>query len=525
MDDVGTRSRSTSTGAAAVALAGVGLAGMAIVGAAPGSPFQPALTPNGQPKGLLKDIALRFGLGSIHGNVQLFVATTVSVLAVAAFLFLLREAFRGGVSLRLVAGLVVFVHVALLFVPLLFSRDVYSYAYYGRIAGVYGGNPYVETPLDHSGDLLWGYVGPKWVDTPAVYGPAWTSLSAGLSRFLPKPVDHVEAYRFLAIVASLATCAALVWVMRMRWPGRAAFALVAFGANPVVLFHSIASGHNDLLLALAVVVALGLVLRDRPLPAVAVLTLGALVKASAVIPLVLLIVWYVGGRPSGERRRALATSAGLAGGLAFAFSLPYLQLQDPTLGMLTLAGHEGWLAPSMALNHLLDFVSFHTLGWVARVGFAGLLLVSLIGIGREVWRRAPDRSVGALAAAWGWSLLLLALLGPVLLPWYVVWALPLAWALPRLPRLALLGVGAVLAVTLWSAEPLRYPGAFGVNLFVGHWVVTPALLVVLVLLLRELRSRLRLGFGLQDEALTDEIVAVPQVAEPLERIPAPARQA
>ena len=43
-------------------------------------------------------------------------------------------------------------------------------------------------------------------------------------------------------------------------PARAAFAVAAFGLNPVVLFQSVASGHNDLLVALAVAGAFALVL-------------------------------------------------------------------------------------------------------------------------------------------------------------------------------------------------------------------------------------------------------------------------
>ena len=34
--------------------------------------------------------------------------------------------------------------------------------------------------LDHSSDVLWNLVGPRWVDTPAYYGPGWTSLSESL---------------------------------------------------------------------------------------------------------------------------------------------------------------------------------------------------------------------------------------------------------------------------------------------------------------------------------------------------------
>ena len=72
------------------------------------------------------------------------------------------------------------------------------------------------------------------------------------------------------------------------------------------------------------------------------------------------------------------------------------------------------------------------------------------------------------------------LLGPVLLPWYVAWALPLVWLLPTAPRVTLLTAGATLALAQWSTEPLRYPDAFAVNLWVGHWLVTPAMLVLVI---------------------------------------------
>jgi hypothetical protein len=481
--------------------------GIGVIGAAPGSPLQPALTPNGQPKGALKELALSLGLARWEGDGWLALSTVVVVAAVAAFLWFAREAFRGTIGLAVVAAVAAIGHAVVAFVPLLYSRDVYSYAFYGRIAGIYGGNPYVETPLDHSGDLLWNFVGPKWVDTPAVYGPGWTRLSAELSAFLPKPVDHVEAYRIVAIVASLATCVAIVLVTRGLWPGRTAFALAMFGANPVVLFHSVASGHNDLLIVLAVIVGFGLVVRGHDLTAVVVLSLGALVKAPAALPLGLLLVWAVARRPRHERMRTAVLLGGTAVVLGLAFAVPYLQWQDPTLGMLELAGHEGWLSPSAALSRLLDVASFGTLGWIARIVFAAVFFVSVGALVREVWSRGAAMPPAELGAVWGWSLLLLALLGPVLLPWYAIWCLPLVWLLPHLPRGVVVTTGALLAVTLWSAEPLRFPGAFQLNLFVGRWIVTPILLVMTLTLLHDLRSRVLLGFAFEDELSPSVLLA------------------
>lgn len=507
---------------------------MAIVGAIPRSPYQPMLTPQGEPRGPLTAIAERLGLGSIPGNPILAVGVAASVLAVAGFLLLLRAAFRGRVGLGPVVALVVGAHALVLQLPLLFSRDVYSYAFYGRIAGVYGGNPYVQTPLDHPSDALWRFVGPMWVNTPAVYGPGWTALSGWLSTFLrARPAAHVEAYRMLALVASLATCAVIVWTVRRLWPDRTAFALVAFGANPVVIFHGVASGHNDLLVALAIAAAFALVVSHREMPAIALLTLGMLVKATAGLPLVLLLVWCIARRPPEERWRVGITHVGLAAVITAAFAAPYFQLQDPTLGMLALAQHQGWLAPAAVGSSFIDIISFHTLGWVVRLAAGVILAISIWRLSVAIWRRTtgtagegvPTMSPREQAATWGWALVLLMLLGPVLLPWYVVWALPLAWVLPKAPRTALLAVSSLLGVTLWSAEALRYPGAFTLNVVIGDWIVVPIIVWLLIVLLRDLRSRIDRGLLFEDDLALDEPVSAPaEQPEAEQRIAAPARE-
>jgi hypothetical protein len=82
------------------------------------------------------------------------------------------------------------------------------------------------------------------------------------------------------------------------------------------------------------------------------------------------------------------------------------------------------------------------------------------------------------------------LLGPVVLPWYVVWALPVIWLLPRAPRVTLITAGAALALAQWSTEPLRYPDAFAVDLWLGHWIVTPVMLGLVIWSLVDLRGRI-----------------------------------
>ncbi len=472
---------------------------VALVAATPGSPFSPILPPGSEPSGPFRLLAEAVGLDRVHGSALAAVGVVAVGLAAAAFLLVLREAWSGTLSVRTVVVLAVAYHVVVLLLPLLFSRDVYSYAAYGRIAAVYHQNPYVATPADFPADALAPYVGPRWADTPAVYGPLWTQLSAVVVRVAETVGAQIVAFRALAVAASLGTLAVVAALTRRLRPERTAFALAAFGLNPVVLFQSVGSGHNDLLVALSVAAALLLLATRRPLLATAALALGALVKATAGVPLLLLVVVAIARAPRGERLRVGASHVAVAGAVALAFAAPFLQTTDPSLGMLELASHEGWLAPSRLFRRALDAVSGDALGVLARVVFPALLLAALFLIGRSLVRRAAAIGPVGEGAGWGWGLLCLMLLGPVLLPWYVTWALPLVWLLPRVPRTVLIGTGVALTVSQWTSEPARFRTAYDANILFGHYVVTPVVVGLLLWLLLDLWRRTRSGAPLEDE--------------------------
>lgn len=471
---------------------------VSLVAATPGSPFSPVLPPGAGPSGPLRWLAGLVGLDTLAPNALAAVGVAAVALAAGAFALVLRAAWRGGLSARAVVGLVLVGHALVLTLPLLFSRDVYSYAIQGRIAAVHHANPYVATPADFPADPLSAYVGPKWLDAPAVYGPLWIQVSAAIVRVVHGLAATVAAFRVLAAGASLATLGVISRLAAALRPERRAFALAAFGLNPVVLFQSVGSGHNDLLVALAVAGALALLVARRPLGATAVLALGALVKATAAVPLLLALVAVAARAPRGRRLRALAPHVGLAVGIGLALAGPFLNRTDPTLGMLELATHEGWLAPSRLFRRALDAVSGGTLGVVPRVVFPLVLLGALGLIGRAVARRADAGPIGE-GAAWAWGLLALMLLGPVLLPWYVTWALPLVVLLPRVPRAVLLGTGLALTVSQWTSEPARFAAAYGANVWFGHYVLTPLIVAMLAWLLADLWRRARSGAPLQDE--------------------------
>jgi hypothetical protein len=457
------------------------------------------LAPGAGPGGPFAWIGQAVGLDRLGGAFPI-----VSVLAVAAamggFLALLLAAWRGRIPAGVALGLAVAFHAALLLLPLLISRDVYSYIAHGQIVSVHGANPYVATPADFPSFLTRELVGPKWVDTPSVYGPLFSHLAGVVTRLSSRLDVLVDVFRVIAILASLATTVVIGATVRWARPERAALAIAAFGLNPVILFQSAASGHNDLLVALSVAIAAWLVLRDRTLPAVAVLTFGALIKATGFLPVLLLVAWAAWRRSPGARVRALAVHGGLAVAISVVVAAPFVQGRDPALGMLELAGHEGWLAPSRFFGRVLDAVSGDTLGVLARGAFAVALVIGALWLVRAVARAAatgaPTRE---LLAGWGWSLLTLTLLGPVLLPWYLAWSLPLVWILPYVPRTVLVALSSVLALSQWTAEPRLYPGAYDVSVLVGHYALTPVVIGLLVWAAVDLRRRLAAGSPLREE--------------------------
>ncbi|MFN2543171.1 MAG: hypothetical protein ABR600_01180 [Actinomycetota bacterium] len=501
-----------------------GVAFVALVGGIDGSPLHPVLPFGAKPLLPFRIAARATGLDALQPLAQAAVAIAAVALATGAFLYALREAWRGHVSVRLVVWLgLVFVAIAVA-LPLLLSRDVYSYSMYGRIHSLHHANPYVSTPAGFSGDPMYRLVGEQWRDTTAVYGPAFTLLSAGLTGWLHGPVALIWAYKVIAGLAAGSSILLVARLSRRLWPERAAFATALVAWNPVLLFHGVGGGHNDLLVELSVIGALSLIAVPRAdaarsdgraaawreLAATAVLTIGTLVKATAVIPLVLAIVAAIWRRPARERVRTAAAHLGVVAAVGAAFAAPLFQTSDPTFGLATLATHEGWLAPSRFFRVLLGDLGHVIAGgigrsvaeMVVRVVFPVAFAVAFAVIVRMVVRRAPKLGAADQGAAWGWALLAATLAAPVLLPWYVVWTLPVVWLLPRIPRSVAILVSAVLTVSQTVAAAVRFPTIFHGTLFTGHYFLTPVLFVAFVVLLRELWRRYSDGSGLGVEWAT-----------------------
>jgi alpha-1,6-mannosyltransferase len=473
-----------------------------LVAATPGSPYHPVL-PESQGNGPLELLAKLLFLDRLPHGVLIALGFAAMISAGVCFLLMLWAAERGLVSTRTVVTLTIAYHAAILLLPLLLSRDVFSYAYYGRILSRYGGNPYVNTPADYPANDLFRFTWPDWRETPSVYGPVFVWMSGAITAVFRSIPDVIVAFRAIAVAASLASVWFVIKTVDHVRPSKTTYAAAMIGLNPVVLFHTVGGGHVDVLVMLGVSAALYLIATDRALPATVALTAAALVKVSAAVPLILLIA-YVASRAAPERRvRVLVTHIGTVAGIGLLAVIPFISWQNPTLGMVELAQHGSWIAPPALVERILESIGRVIAGDVgANVGIvlARLAMVIALAAGlyvvlRQVIRHAREGSLSFLAAAWGWSFLLMMLFSPTLFPWYFAWMLPVAWALPLVPRRTLEFSFLALVTAQLTTEAFEITDWVHIDLAIGH----PILVVMLAWFLYDLWLRMKYDVPLDAE--------------------------
>ena len=507
----------------------IGMVCVGLVAATPGSPY-PAVLPQGQEPGgpfrWVSDLLFLRHLGQ-YGLV--FLGTAALITAAAGFLMILREALQGRLQMRTAVLLAIAANLAVLTLPLLFSRDVYSYAFYGRIFNAYGASPYAATPADFHLNSMFDLTWPGWRSTPSVYGPLFTWFSIALTAIVKSVPWVTNAFQFAAAAAVLGTMAIVIKTVRRIRPDRAVFAAVLVAVNPIVVLHVTGGGHNDAFVALFVAAAAWYVFQRRELAAAICLGLAMSIKASAIVPLVILLVAVIAMTPREKRLRTLGVFGGSVAAVWIVLAIPFLDGHNWALGVTQVAGNDSWMSAGQAVVR-----AFSGLGGliggeiarepaqaVARVVLLAVAGIAVIAIARRTWRDPSARTPEALVAAFGWAFLAILLTSPVLYTWYLVWVLPLAWALPRVPRRALILLSMALLASQLVTESAQIPAALQqVNLAYGH----PVTILIAIWVGRDFIRRMRRGVPLHAETLEPVLgdrfeLEPPAVAPPPVRVP------
>jgi hypothetical protein len=341
-------------------------------------------------------------------------------------------------SARWAIGAVVAVHLIMFSAPPLALTDIFNYVNYGRMEIIHHLNPYTTVPVlePHSDP---SYALSNWHQLLSPYGPVFT-----LMTFAVVPLGVAASFwtlKGLLMLASLATVL-LVW-RSARLLGRdPVAAIVLVGLNPIVLIWGLGGDHNDFLMMFFVVLGFYLLLRAGTMP-------GALWRGDT----------EAAPRIGAEKGQAALFSPALIGaGVAFVAAvaikasagilLPVVlatllhrrrDLPQVVLGMVAGAIVLGVCSvaafgphfPDLATQgRLVTMVSIPNLFGLAlgqggetnamRLLLSGVLVVCVAACSVLAWRRRESLT-GA-----GWASVALLVTLSWVLPWYVLWVLPLA---------------------------------------------------------------------------------------------------
>jgi alpha-1,6-mannosyltransferase len=310
----------------------------------------------------------------------------------------------------------------------------------------HGLNPYVSAPDAAPLDPAFAHV--TWTETPSAYGPLFTLatyplawLPIGLAVAILKAVAAISVLGIVWVVSRLAAA-------RGVDPARAA-AFVAL--NPLVLVHVVGGAHNDGLAMLLAMIGVAALTVRREATAGASLVASAAVKSSAlfVAPFALLAtardsrlmgrkvhhVWTFRPINTGPLGRFVLGGLGAALVLGAA---GYLGFGWEWLHAFGLAGENEGRTSHLSIPVTVARLTGLDEGAV-RVAALALFGAAVVWLLIRTWRGAD----WIAAAAWAGTGLLLAT--SWLLPWYLLWPLPLA-AVSRDRRLAAL----LLALTAYQ---------------------------------------------------------------------------
>jgi Glycosyltransferase family 87 len=348
----------------------------------------------------------------------------------AAYLGVLAAAARLG--RRLVWGAIVLLVAAFAVAPVLLSHDVYSYVDYARLGVRHGLDPYVHPPLAAPSDPAFAQV--TWTDTTSAYGPLFTLATYPLA-WLPVGAA-VAVLKALAALSVLGTAALVARIA--TWRGVDPLHAAAFVAlNPLVLVHVVGGAHNDGVMMLLATLALAALLSAREFSGGTALVGAAAIKVSAAFlaPFALLAT----GR-NVVRLLLGALAAALAIGVA-----AWIAFGWDWLGGFGLAGENQGRTSHMSIPITaarLTGLDPAGVRLAAAVLFAALFAYLLVW----TWRG------GDWVRAAAWATLAVLLTTSWLLPWYLLWPLPLV-AISRDRTLQLLTLG-LTAYQLGARIPL-----------------------------------------------------------------------
>jgi hypothetical protein len=306
-------------------------------------------------------------------------------------------------SMRNIAVAVVALHLILVLSPPMQLTDLFNYLGYARLGALHHLNPYTHVIRQELFDPV--YTFSSWHNLRSPYGPLFTALSYPLA-FVSLPIAYWVVK--IATVALSLAFVALIWQCARQLNRDPRFPVAFVALNPIFLIYAVEGFHNDFFMLVPMLGAISLLLARRDHGAGAVLMLAIAVKFTAVLILPFLLL----AARTRQRRIQLLIGAAVCAIPLLALDLALFRLTLPNLSQ------QSTLLTGFSFPNVVGLL----LGGVG--GTPTLLRIAIVGVVLVVahqFYRNRDWLGGA-----GWSTMALIASLSWLMPWYVVWLLPLA---------------------------------------------------------------------------------------------------
>jgi hypothetical protein len=342
------------------------------------------------------------------------------------------------------------------------ASDVYDNIIRGRMSALYGLNPLADVPNVISDDEFYLYA--SWRFTPSAYGPAWELLARGTSALMSGSSrdQQILAYKLVVVAGYGLTALFIGLILRQIAPRRLLTGAYLFMWNPLVLYMTAGTGHNDALMAACVAFALYCLSRRWYVAATLGATLGTLVKFIPALLIPIIAIMALRDLDMRRRVRYVLLSALLCGGLSIILYAPYwhgwetLRLSRRSImytGSVAAVARQ-WLMPYLDGISDLTKTGRHTPKTSAFLANGTLLVFGLFYLSQLIplWRkRDPMTPLRVTTRIFMFYLLVVSLWFHA---WYVIWLIALVALLEDTPIRRLVLVFSYLVT--WQAFLVNY---------------------------------------------------------------------
>lgn len=303
------------------------------------------------------------------------------------------------------------------------STDIFGYIGLGRIAGIYGANPYVHT-YSQFADFYSAYV--EW-DITMPYGPVllpFCMLGGWIAQH--SVLIAVFALKLLLLLTHGVNCR-LVYLILRGFHQTPVFGVFLFGLNPLLLLEQIANGHNDSVMILFFLLAILALQRQSDwwnAAAIVFALLSALVKLPGLFVCLVVFVYLARNR----QWRSLSYGIGVCAAVLLALRLTLFQTSAALVSLTNVGNYT-----KNSLHSIFTVFGEEAGKWLGRHWNYDVLytidrrVFAVLFLGFCLWRITRIIEINDLIRELAYLFLaLLSGFAAWFFPWYVSWLLPLA---------------------------------------------------------------------------------------------------